>query len=73
MHLRQIPRIAVERVFAHPIVLAEDTLTGNSVVVGEALYGGKNRLLVVVYEETGQHIRIVTVHPIRASQYRMRL
>ena len=73
MHLRQIPRALVEKVIAHPIVQAEDTLTGNSVMVGEARYRGKDRLLAVIYEEAEQGIRVVTVHPIRASQYRMRL
>ncbi len=73
MHLRQIPRAAVEGVFAKPVVRAEDTLTGNSVAVGEAQYGGKDRLLAVIYEETERDVRIITVHPIRASQYRMRL
>lgn len=57
----------------HPVVQAEDMLTGNSVAVGEAQYGGKDRLLAVIYEETERDIRIITVHPIRASQYRMRL
>lgn len=73
MHLRQIPRAAVEGVFAKPLVRAEDTLTGNLVVVGEARYGRKERPLAVIYEETEQDVRIITVHPIRASQYRMRL
>lgn len=73
MHLRRISRITVEKVFAHPVVQAEDMLTGNSVAVGEAQYGGKDRLLAVIYEETERDIRIITVHPIRASQYRMRL
>ncbi len=64
---------AVEKVFAHPVMWMEDTLTDNLVVVGEALYSGKSRLLAVVYEETEHNIRIVTIHPIRASQYKMRL
>jgi hypothetical protein len=73
MHLRQIPRAAVEKVFAHPVVRVEDMLAGNLVAVGEAQYGRKDRLLAVIYEETERDIRIITVHPIRASQYRMRL
>lgn len=73
MHLRRIPKAAVEKVLDAPIIRATDTLTGNRVVVGEAPYAGKTRLLVVVYEEAEGDVRIITVHPIRASQYRMRL
>jgi len=73
MHLRQIPRAIVEEVLAHPVVEATDTLTGYSIAVGKASYARKDRLFAVIYEETGHRIEIVTAHPIRASQYRMRL
>ena len=73
MHLRRIPRHVVEKVFAHPVVQATDTLTGHSIVVGKGTYAGTERMLAVTYDETGDSIQIVTVHPIRASQYRMRL
>ncbi len=72
-HLRRIPREAIEKALAHPIVEAVDTLTGYSIVVGKGLYGAANRLLTVVYEETEHEIQVVSVHPIRVSQYRMRL
>lgn len=73
MHLRRISREAVGQVFAHPIVQATDTLTGYSIVVGKGLYGRGDRLLTVIYEEGEDQLEIVSVHPIRASQYRMRL
>ena len=73
MHLRQIPRAAVAQVLAHSIVRATDTLTGYSVAVGKGPYGRTDRLLAVIYEESSQRLEIVSVHPIRASQYRMRL
>lgn len=73
MHLRHIPRAVVEEVLANPLVEATDTLTGYSIAVGEGSYAGKGRTVAVTYEETGHSIEIVTAHPIRASQYRMRL
>ncbi|MBI3323194.1 MAG: DUF4258 domain-containing protein [Candidatus Omnitrophica bacterium] len=73
MHLRRIPKAVVEKVLAAPLVEATDTLTGNRVAVGEVFYAGKIRFIVVVFEEMAEGIRVVTVHPIRASQYRMRL
>lgn len=74
MHLRRIPKEAIEQVLTHSIVRATDTLTGYSVAVGKGPYGGRvERLLAVICEETPQQLEIVSVHPIRASQYRMRL
>ena len=73
MHLRRIPETIIEEVLAHPVVEARDTLTGYSIVVGKALYGRKDRMVVVVYEELEHYLEIVTIHPIRAGQYRMRL
>ena len=73
MHLRRISRKAIEEALAHPIVEVTDTLTDYSIVVGKGPYGRTNRLLAVIYEETAQQIEIVSVHPIRVSQYRMRL
>lgn len=73
MHLRRISKAAVGKVLNAPLVQAIDTLTGNTVAVGEASYAGKIRLLVVAYDETEDSVRVITVHPIRASQYRMRL
>ena len=65
--------MVVEHVLAHPVVEAIDTLTGYAVAVGEASYGGRDRLLAVIYEDTGYHLEVVTVHPIRPSQSRMRV
>lgn len=73
IHLRRIPREAVSQVLAHSIVRATDTLTGYSVAVGKGPYGRADRLLAVIYEESPRQIEVVSVHPIRASQYRMRL
>ena len=73
IHLRRIPREAIAQVLAHSIVQATDTLTGYSVAVGKGPYGRTDRLLAVIYEETSQQLKIVSVHPIRVSQYRMRL
>ena len=73
MHLRQVPRAVVEAVLAHPIVKATDTLTGYSIAIGKGSYGRTDRTFAVVYEETERSIEVVTIHPIRASQYRMRL
>ena len=73
MHLRRIPTGSIEQALTHPLVQAIDTLTGYSIVVGKGSYGATDRLLTVIYEETEQEIQIVSVHPIRASQYRMRL
>ena len=73
MHLRRISMEAINEVFAHPILQATDMLTDYSIVVGNGPYGPADRLLTVIYEETDQEIRIVSVHPIRASQYRMRV
>ena len=73
MHLRHIQKEAITQVLAHSIVQAIDTLTGYSVAVGKGPYGRTDRLLAVIYEETPQQLEIVSVHPIRASQYRMRL
>ena len=73
IHLRRIQREAIEKAMAHPVVEAIDTLTGYSIVVGKGLYGTTDRLLAVIYEETEHEIQIVSVHPIRVSQYRMRL
>jgi hypothetical protein len=73
MHLRRIPKAVVKKVLETPLVRATDTLTGNMVAVGKAPYAGKTRLLVVAYDETVDSVRVITVHPIRASQYRMRL
>ena len=63
----------VEKILSVPVVQAVDTLTGNSIAVGKVFYAGKSRLVVVAFEETAENIRIITVHPIRASQYWLRL
>jgi hypothetical protein len=73
MHLRRISRGAIEEALRHPMVHATDTLTGYSIAVGKGSYGGVSRLLTVIYEETEETLEIVSVHPIRMSQYRMRL
>ena len=73
MHLRRIPREAIDDVPAHPVVHATDTLTGYSIAVGKGHYGEGVRLLAVIYEDTTATREVVSVHPIRASQYRMRL
>ena len=73
MHLRQIPREAIEDVLNRPTVQATDTMTGYSIAIGKGAYGETGCLLAVIYEETEDAREIVSVHPIRVSQYRMRL
>ena len=52
LRLRRIPRKVIEEVLHHPMVEATDTLTGYSINVGKAVYGGRERLLAVTFDET---------------------
>jgi hypothetical protein len=45
-----------------------DSLTGYNVCVSEINYKGKQREMVVVYEETTSKIKLITIHPLQLHE-----
>lgn len=73
MRLRQIPRSLIEEVLARPTARHYDVLTNRAVAVGRTRYAGRERLMIVVYDELPEVIHVITVHPIRQGQHLMRV
>ena len=73
MRLREIPDHLPEEIYE----FAEERYYDNEMEYGIAIkridFKGRQREMIVVYEETDDEINLVTVHPIKPNEKRNRL
>jgi len=73
MVIREIPEGLPETVFREAESSFHDEVTGHSIAIKEALYGGKRRLIMVAYDIKNDVVEIITVHPIGRGQVETRV
>lgn len=73
LKLREISYDLPEQVFTNSREKYFDTETEHVLAVGSLLYKGPMREFVVVYEEEKEHIRLITIHPLKPYQKSHRL
>lgn len=70
---RQIPLSLIPKVFKNATGKYWDNLRNRSIVIGETLYKGKSRKLLVAYDKINSSGEIITIHPISDKQIDHRL
>ncbi len=70
---RKIPRNIVKEIFSQSLENYWDNLRNRHIVVGEVLYKGKSRKVLVAYDIIKNRIEAVTVHPITETDIDHRL
>jgi len=73
LRFREIPEAVVERVLREATQRYTDAETGRYIAVKEVKYGRRRRRLMVAYEEQGNEIIPVTVHPVTKRQVQSRI
>lgn len=66
--LRQIPPELVETVYREARERFRDTATGYLIAVGRRVVAGRERDVIVVYEEEPEGVVLITFHPLRESE-----
>jgi hypothetical protein len=66
--LRNIPYHLPRRIFQEANARYYDSLTRHYVALGQVLFEGRHRDMVVVYDKKNNLIEIITVHPIKPYQ-----
>ncbi len=71
--LRKIPRDLPLRIFEQADERFIDEETGNYIAVKRVEILGKERDMIVVYDQKGEEVEIITIHPLKESQKENRL
>ncbi len=71
--LRKIPRDLPLKVFQQADERFVDEETGNYIAVKKAQYHGKQRDIMVAYDEKEGKIEIITIHPLKEGQKENRI
>jgi len=66
--LRQIPERLPRRIYQRAKEWFFDTVTQHYVAVARARYAGKIRGMAVSFEDDGETITLITIHPLKAQQ-----
>ncbi len=70
---RKIPRNIVKEIFNQSLENYWDNLRNRHIVVGEVLYEGKYRKVLVAYDIIKNRVEAVTIHPITEIEIEHRL
>ena len=66
--LRKIPEQLPRRIYYRAQERFFDTITSHYVAVARARYAGKIREMAVSFEEAGETVILITIHPLKAQQ-----
>jgi hypothetical protein len=73
LRIREIPRDLLRKIYERAEERYLDNATGKFIAVSAAKYKDKLREFAVIYEEEGEEIRIITIHPLKPYQKFSRL
>ena len=73
MAVRGVPEELPEKIFREAESVFHDEVTGHFIALKKALYAGKKRLIIAVYDVKDDVVEIVTVHPIGRRQMESRI
>lgn len=68
MALRQLSQTFVEEIFRDPQERFRDTATGYLVALRRRTFAGKERDVIIVYQEEQEGPLLITCHPLRDSE-----
>lgn len=68
LRIREIPYDLPKKIYYDAKERYFDNATGKFIAVSLARYKSKVREFAVVYEETEQEIRLITIHPLKTYQ-----
>ena len=68
LKIREIPRSLPRDVYQNSRERYFDKETGKNIAIGKIRFKGKLREIIVVYEERGDEIKLITAHPLKALQ-----
>lgn len=68
LKIREIPYNLPEEIYEQADERYFDTVTKKLIAVSSASYKNKVREFAVVYEESEQGVRIITIHPLKTYQ-----
>jgi hypothetical protein len=66
--LRQVPEQLPRRIYQRAKERFFDTVTHHRVAVARARYAGKIREMAVSFEDDGETVTLITIHPLKAQQ-----
>ena len=66
--LRQVPEQLPRRIYQRAKERFFDTATHHRVAVARARYAGKIRELAVSFEDNGETVTLITIHPVKEQQ-----
>jgi hypothetical protein len=66
--LRQIPEQLPRRIYWRAKELFLDTNTQHRIAVARARYAGKMREMAVSFEDDGETVTLITIHPLKERQ-----
>src|SRR3989338_2223339 len=73
LEVRKIPRHYPKEIYEKPDRRFFDELEGNLIAVKKLLYNKKERSMMIAYEEKGETIEIITIHPISEEKIASRI
>jgi hypothetical protein len=66
--LRQVPEQLPRRIYQRAKERFFDTVTHHRIAVARARYAGKIREMVVSFEDDGETVTLITIHPLKEQQ-----
>ena len=66
--IREIPYELPREIFETARERYWDTATGKHIAIKKVKYKGRMREMAVAYDQVGEHIVIITIHPLKVLQ-----
>ena len=73
MKIRDIPEILPEQIYKEAKERYYDRETSHYIAVKETKFGERVREVIVVYDETPDKVKLITVHPLKSYQKHQRI
>lgn len=73
LKLRQIPEGWPRKIVQEAQIYYYDNQTDNLIAIGQRLYEGQKRDIMVAFEETADELDLITIHPLKDGQKERRI